>query len=50
MISINFQGGFEITHMHGCFLVGLFLVCEASFLDNTFQGLLLNTDDFIYNF
>ena len=51
VILIKLQTGFvEIALLHCCSPVGLLHVCEASFLEKTSAGLLLNKDNFIYDF
>ena len=51
VISITLQSSFvEIILLHCCSPVDLLCICRNSFLDNTSGGLLLNKDNFIYNF
>ena len=51
LILIKLQSGFvEIAFLHCCSPVGLLHVCGASSLGNTSGGLLLNRDNFIYDF
>ena len=40
----------EIALLCGCSPVGSLCVCRRSFLENTSEGLLLNTHKFIYDF
>ena len=49
--SIKLQGSFfEIILLHSYSPIGLLHICRASFLENSSGGLLLNTDNFIYDF
>ena len=51
VVLIKLQSGFvEIALLRCCSPVGLLHVWGASFLENTSGGLLLNGDNFIYNF
>ena len=51
VILIKLQSGFvEIALLRWCTPVGLLHVWGASSLENTFGGLLLNGDNFTYNF
>ena len=51
VISIKLQSGFvEIALLHCYSVVGLLCVCRASFLEKTSGGLLLNKNNFTYNF
>ena len=51
VISIKWNNFVQIKLPHGCTPVGLLHLCRASFLENiSFEGLLLNTDNFIKNF
>ena len=51
VILIKLQSGFiEIALLHCCSPVGLLHVCRASFLESTYGGLLLNEDNFTYDF
>ena len=40
----------EMALLRGCSPVGLLRVCRASFFENTSEGLLLNIDNFRYDF
>ena len=51
VISIKFQSGVAgVALLHICSLVGSFRICTIFLLENTSGGLLLNIDNFIYNF
>ena len=51
LISIKLRSGFvEVELLRGCRSVGLLRVYKASFLEKTPGKLLLNTDNFVYNF
>ena len=51
VILIKLQSGFvEIALLRCCSPVGLFHIWGESPLENTSEGLLLNGDNFIYNF
>ena len=51
VISLKLQNGFVgIALLRGCSPVGLLGICTAYFLQNTPGGLLLNIDNFMYNF
>ena len=51
VIVIKLQSGFvEIALLNCCSPADLLRVCEIFFLNNTSGGLLLNKDDFTYDF
>ena len=51
VISIKLPSGFVgIALLRVCSPVGLFHICTVSLLENNSGGLLLNVDNFMYNF